>query len=359
MNVTPPQYDASRRWARRIRTCLLCWMVGWSCLPLSHMGGAQAQQRYEPVQRRLYLPEQQRLNVSDPPRLPVVPVPQEGLPETVAKPQDLAEMPLSLNDAIRIALQNARVVRVLAGNIAVSSGSTIYDPAIVNTNVNTQRSRFDPTFNVGDSLLFDESGQAIPGPRIAEINNDSNNLNIGGGKTTIGGGQASLNYNSLGSRSSLPLFLNPSHAEALELSYTQPWLRGAGVDVNLAPIVLARIDTEASYFRLKGSVQDLVRGVIEAYWNLVVARTDVWARKTQVEQGTVADQLARASLLVGRGNVAEVAQPRLALANFRNTLIASQADVLQKEAALRNILGLPPDVPISTHPHHAADERTH
>jgi hypothetical protein len=28
----------------------------------------------------------------------------------------------------------------------------------------------------------------------------------------------------------------------------------------------------------------MVRGVIEAYWNLVQARVDVWARKIQVQQ---------------------------------------------------------------------------
>ena len=47
----------------------------------------------------------------------------------------------------------------------------------------------------------------------------------------------------------------------------------------MAPIVLARIDTERSYFQFKDAMQELVRGTIEAYWNLVFARLDVWAAR--------------------------------------------------------------------------------
>ena len=42
------------------------------------------------------------------------------------------------------------------------------------------------------------------------------------------------------------------------------------------------------YFQFKDSMQEQVRGVIDAYWSLVAARTDVWARRQQVEQLTVA-----------------------------------------------------------------------
>src|SRR5262249_47895901 len=134
------------------------------------------------------------------------------------------------------------------------------------------------------------------------------------------------------------------------LSYTQPFLQGGGFAANLAPIVIARLNTERSYFQLKDSVQHLVEGVIQAYWNLVFARTDAWARHRQVEQGEEALRRAEARLRPGFAAVAEVAQARTALANYRATAIASEANVLNQEAALANLLRLPPDlhfVPIS------------
>jgi outer membrane protein TolC len=128
----------------------------------------------------------------------------------------------------------------------------------------------------------------------------------------------------------------------MDFSLVQPLLQGAGFHVNMAPIVIARIDTERSFFQMKDSMQSMVRGVIEAYWAVVFARTDVWARQQQVQQGLEAFQYAEAQRKVGRGDIREVAQARVSLANFRAGLIAAQANLLQREAALRNILGLPP-----------------
>ena len=48
------------------------------------------------------------------------------------------------DEAIRIALENTRVVRTLAGLSAASSGRTIYDAAITNTTIDQEQARFDP-----------------------------------------------------------------------------------------------------------------------------------------------------------------------------------------------------------------------
>jgi outer membrane protein TolC len=126
------------------------------------------------------------------------------------------------------------------------------------------------------------------------------------------------------------------------LSYTQPLLQGGGWAFNRAPIVLAHIEAERSYFQLKDSVQELVRGVIDGYWSLVAARTDVWARQRQVEQAQFAFDRAQAALEVRIANASVAAQARVSLLNFRSSLISAQNSVLDREAALRNVLGLPP-----------------
>jgi outer membrane protein TolC len=47
----------------------------------------------------------------------------------------------------------------------------------------------------------------------------------------------------------------------------------------------------------------------------------------------------------GLGSAPEVAQTQVALSNFRANLITAEANLLDREAALRNILGLPPTEP--------------
>ncbi|MFV2067457.1 MAG: TolC family protein [Pirellulales bacterium] len=298
----------------------------------------------------LLFSEERRLHVRDPSQLAAMPLPELARPATVAAPEDAApQRLLSLDEAIRIALANAEVVRVLAGVRAVSSGRTIYDPAISSERIDEERARFDPTLSINNGFNRFERPQAFTDPvdpsraQIEGTRQDDYNMGLDLSKSTTTGGVANFRVNSNPTRFRPGFFpLNPQNRSSMELGYRQPLLRGGGVRPNVAPIVIARIDTERSFFQLKDSLQEMVRGVIEAYWGLVFARTDAWARQQQVEQGQFAFDLAQARMEVRLGDVADVAQARVALANFRANLIASRAGVLNREAALLNILGLPP-----------------
>lgn len=295
-------------------------------------------------------PEQRRISVRDPSELPKARIPQTPPPPTVFEPGSNAPpREITLDDTIRMALGNSDVVRVLAGVTAVASGRTIYDPAIANTAIDEEQARFDPTVQVRNSFNRRETPQAAFDPadpsraQIGGVRTDDYDLDFGLSKTTRPGGQVDFGVNNNLARFR-PGFvpLNPQDNSSVDLSYTQPLLEGAGFAVNRAPIVLARIDTERSYFQFKDSMQELVRGTVEAYWALVFARTDLWARERQVEQADFAYARTQALFNVGNASSGDVAQTRVALANFRASLIGAQANVLQREAALRNLLRLPP-----------------
>ena len=302
----------------------------------------------EPI--RFLLPEQRSFVVRPLVHLPEVLTPASPPPPTVADPRfDAQPHHLSLDNAISIALKNTEVVRVLTGITANTSGRSIFDPAITGTLIDQERSAFDPQLrvnNLWDSrrppvAVFDISnpGQSI----IGGVETDSHRFDFGLSQKNLSGGTAEISVNNDRNRFRPELFpLNPQNRSSVDLSYTQPLLRGAGVNVNTAPIVLARIDAERSYFQYKDSVQRMVQGIIQSYWELVFAKTDLWAREQQVEQATFANERAQARLKVGDANAGEVAQTLVALENFRANLLASQANVLQRQAALLNILGLPP-----------------
>jgi outer membrane protein TolC len=303
----------------------------------------------------IILPEQKTVAIRDPAMLPPAPIPPLPPPRTVAEkdPPQTGEWRLSLDEAIHLALINAKVVRVLTGLTAVSSGKTIYDAAITNTTIDQAQAAFDPTathrtrynhietpgalldpFHPGRSLLFGTLGNDF-------------HAESGVTKTNVVGGQWAVNWvedpnwsfsDLLGSR--VPLY--PQNRSFLEASYTQPLLQGGGFKVNMAPIVIARLDTERSFFDYKDSVQELVRSTIEGYWNLVQARTDEWARQIQVDQSEEAYKREKARLESGFADLRDVAQARVTYNQFRASLIAAKATVIAREGALRNLLGLPP-----------------
>jgi outer membrane protein TolC len=300
--------------------------------------------------RPVVLPEQETISIRPPSQLPKARIPDVAEPETVSRPKlDAEQRFISLDEAIHLALANGKVVRVLTGVGAASSSSTIYDAAISNTVIDQEAGRFDPIFSVGNAYNRVSAAAAALDPaspfgaRIGGGRSDNHNFSTELSKTGFSGAVASLKFTDDLSRRSPGLFpLNPQNARATTLSLTQPLLRGAGRTANLAPLVIARINTERTYFQFKDSLQESVRGVIDAYWALVFARTDFWARQQQVRQGEAAFERAEARFRGKIGTAAEMAQSRLALANFKASMISAQSNLILREAALRNILGLPP-----------------
>jgi outer membrane protein TolC len=313
------------------------------------------------VCQSVFLHEQRPIEHRDTDKLPAVPIPSSDAPKTVTNLRpELKEWHLSLDEAIRVALEKARVIRVLTGVTVTASGQTIYDAAITNTTVDIARAPFDPilqqqnTWNrtnmpsaLNDQTDFSRS-DLISTPTAGYL------AQLGLTKTNMFGGQFGVNYTENPIHFPQPPVqfspflppvgypLNPQDTSAVTLSYTQPLLQNAGFRTNNAPIVIARLNTEMSFFQYKDSVQEMVRGVIEAYWNLVNARTDVFAKKIQVQLSEETALREEARLKAGLADIKDVAQARVTYNQFKANLVAADANELTREAALRNILGLPP-----------------
>ncbi len=217
--------------------------------------------------------------------------------------------------------------------------------------IDQNRAVFDPTVNSRNTFFKSEQPQGVfenpfvlPSPVDIRANptNGFNSATTVQKKFITGGTAAvDVNVNQQSVRGAI-LPLNPQTANNTALSFTQPFLQGAGAPANLAPILVARLDTERSFFQLKGQVQELVRGTIEAYWQLSFAQVDVWAREQQVAQGRESLGLADARFEIGQANVIEPSQARVSYEGFRANLIAAEANRLTREAALRNIMGVSP-----------------
>src|SRR5205085_5686319 len=67
-----------------------------------------------------------------------------------------------------------------------------------------------------------------------------------------------------------------------------------------------------------------------------------WAAEIQVEQADETHKREDARLDAGLGDVRNLAQAKVTLSQFKAALIAARANVLDREAALRNVIGLPP-----------------
>ena len=320
----------------RLRFALVLLFIFFTALP----SGAQI---IDPC------PEQRHIAVRDTSEFRQIGIGGANIPFTVALDEDRSPEPLSLDDAIRIAIQNAEVIRVLGGVSASATGSTIYDVAVTNASIDQQLAAFDPTLNFQSSINKSDNPSAIfdpvvPGGSILTgSSTDFINTTLNIQKQTQTGATLGFNVNAVGSFFEPGIApLEPSISSFVEMTLTQPFANGYGRDVNLAPVVIARINTELSFFQFKNSVQELVRSVITGYWSLVAARINVWATKQQIEQAKFAFDRAVARKEADLAVAADVAQARSSLANFRASLITARSNMILAETALRNVMGLPP-----------------
>jgi outer membrane protein TolC len=114
-----------------------------------------------------------------------------------------------------------------------------------------------------------------------------------------------------------------------------------GPPSNASPIVIARLNADASLWRFKSAVMAEVRSVEQKYWHLVQAR----AQHTAAEHAAMMTQdvlnRQQAEFLVGRGTVDAIAETTQWLEQFHQDLVRRTSDVIACECQMRNLLGLP------------------
>lgn len=298
----------------------------------------------ETAQSQVFKPDEKRILWSEDPSRSTVRRPPGPLPVTVATlDAPITERYVPLDEALQLALANSEVIRVLTGVSASSSGRTIYDTAIAITPIDIAKARFDPILQANSSLRRSETPFLNPaGPSVDDFPRAGTDYGISISDRNVLGGTAAIGAKNRWDSQNNEGFYSRNQP-SMELSYTQPLLAGAGLAANRAPIVAARFDQERSFFQFKASFQILVRDVITAYWALVQARTELWAREIQVEQLEFSFRSLEARADVGLRNRPAAAQAQASWSNAKATLVRSRAAVLQREAALRNIIGLPPE----------------
>lgn len=162
---------------------------------------------------------------------------------------------------------------------------------------------------------------------------------------------------------------NPIYRPAVDVSFEQPLLQGAGVFINqlreahpggvrtpvrvggrVPGILLTRITHEQAKLEFERHVNDLLYVVEEAYWDLYSAYYDLYSRGEAMKQALAAWQVAKKRYDEGVLDVADLAQIEEQYQVFRAERLEAlgrgvrrPGGVLEAERRLRYVLGLPPE----------------
>ena len=233
---------------------------------------------------------------------------------------ELRTVDLSLDEAVRLAVEGNLDLAVarLSPRIAeqqVAQAAAAFD-AVLFTNVNYQN--LDTPQPVG----------VIPG-LSNDIQSENFSLNTGVRKTFTTGTQVQLETTIARNKRVPSFFAVDSYYDAdVLLSLRQPLLRNFGRDNQTAQIVLTRNAQESTREQLRQSMQQLVADVVDAYWNVDVARRQVLIQQRLLDRAEeVRDNLQERAEY-------DVSPVRITEANSRVEL--RRSDLIRVRAQARN-----------------------
>ena len=293
-------------------------------------------------------------------------------PFSLSGPAPKDYWPLTLEDAIRYALQNGKVMRQIGGQVQgpptfltsnPTAAPTIYDPAITATDArfgeNAGLSLFDPVLST--DLFWERNHQprnvnqtfVNQGTLGPDLNQDLAEFDTTVTKTTADGTVLSVgSTTSYDLERDNPTVQFPSDWQTtFQMEIRRPLLQGYGVEYNRIAgpgaipgfnqgVLIARVNTDIALAAFEVGVRNLVSDVETTYWELYF---DYRALDTAVQGRDSALKMwqkVNSQYKTGAGDASSEAQAREQYFVFRSQAEEALATLYHTEAKLRYMMGL-------------------
>jgi len=243
-------------------------------------------------------------------------------------PQHLADfikdgkLTLSLHDAILLTLENSSNIQLQETNVEYQKFNLLnqfqpFDPTIQSSlNINRYSS---PTYSQLQGVGLSAS---------TALNSLSQTGQISYSQTFTPGTNISASITSgKSSANDSYYYFNPYFTSTLNLSFTQPLLRGAGRFANTAQIKIARRSLEQSRSSFEAEVNDAILNVVSQYWNAVQARGALDVNQKSFKLAEASYDRDKRSLELG-------ALPPLDIYRSQSEVAARKVGVIQAQYAL-------------------------
>jgi len=296
-------------------------------------------------------------------------------PLTLDNPDPKEIWELSLEEAVRIGLENGKVFRSMPaaiGQIIMPDtvlftnpdfAPSFYDPARTETNgrfgVEAVLAAFDAQFSTSVFWNKNDTPQNVAGfveafrPRVFQ--QDLGTFQAQLAKTNATGGTWSLTHNVKYELNNATLSREwPSDWNVnLEAGFRQPLLQGAGVNFNRIAgpgaipgfyngVMLARTDVDIQLAALEGNVRDFLFDLEKSYWNLYWAYRFLDAVIAGRDSALQTWRQVRAKYETGSrgGSAQEEAQARQQYFAFRANMEQALSQLYGAESNLRYMMGI-------------------
>jgi len=240
------------------------------------------------------------------------------------------QQPLTLREAIALALNNNKDIEVARDNVKIAE----YD--LLST-----RGAYDPRISAQTyyERIKTPAASFLSGASNAVEATDFTATSRLEGLAPKYGGNYRLDFSSVRSTSnSFFTALNPQYPTALTFSYTQPLVRGLRFDLARRQIEVAKKNLSLTDAQFRQRAIEVITNVQRSYWDLVFA-----LRNLQIQRDSLNDsrtQLEHNRRMVAEGSLApiDVVAAETQVANFEQAEFSALEDVTRAENNLKNMI---------------------
>jgi HAE1 family hydrophobic/amphiphilic exporter-1 len=243
---------------------------------------------------------------------------------------------LSLNDAIRRALENNNNIEVARNDVRLNE-----------TTLRSLEGIYDPVFNFNPQLTNQvQSQQSTLGGGATVTTTDLTGNTQLNKLFSTGGGNYSFFFNN-NRRTTTNSFnaLNPVYSASLGVTFTQPLLRDRSIDRNRRDIRIQRKRLEQSDADFRRQTIDVIAQVQRAYWDLVFALRDQQNLIANLNLSRELFRQTEARVAAGASAPLERAEVQTELANRESALLQSTQSVSIAENNLKQLIIRDPNAP--------------
>src|SRR5437870_4812985 len=239
------------------------------------------------------------------------------------------QKPLTLREAITMALRNNKDIEVARDNVKIAEADLL-----------TAHGAYDPKFSAQSYFerIVTPATSFLSGASRLETSDITATTRLEG-LAAKAGGYYRLDFSSVRATSnSLFTALNPQYPTALTFTFTQPLMRGRRIDLPRRQIAVAKKNLSLTDAQFRQRAIEVITSVQRSYWDLVFA-----LRNLQIQRNSVQDartQLEHNRRLVAEGQLApiDIVAAETQLANFEQAEFTALEDVTRAENNLKNLV---------------------
>lgn len=248
-------------------------------------------------------------------------------------------LPVSLNDAIKRALENNNEIEVARDDVRFAE-----------TQLRALEGIFDPVFEITPQYDKRISPQQSSLGGGAQTGTTSTTTYTWSPSVTKQFGRGGGNYflqfaNSHTNTSNSFSLLNPFYSSNLSLSFTQPLLRDRSIDNNRRQIRIQRKRVDQSDADFRQRTIDVITRVQQAYWELVFALRDQQNQLANLNLSRESLRNIEAQIAAGAKAPLERAEVLTELANRETALLTAVQQVAISENNLKILIFKEPNSP--------------